>query len=433
MGGMRSKRWRIKGIGLALAARQFSTKQDKMAQSSARLALAFSCIGHATMHVMTALYFTIVIGLQHAWGLDYDTLIRLWTFGALLVGLGAPLAGWLGDRWSESGMMVVFYALTGVGGIAAGLADGTTALWIGLAVLGLGASIYHPVGMAWLVRTVPNPGRALGFLGVFGGVGIASAALIAGGLMAVSSWRAAFIVPGLFSLGMAAALLYLKIAGRVVDGEGQGAATRKESRGDMYRAFIFLTVTMAAGAAIFHSLLTTMPELFEQRMTSLVGSSILGVGALVTLVFLGGAAAQIGGGILVDRYSIKAIYVTGLAIQIPVLVLVGQFIGAPLLVAAIAAVAVSSFIIPAENLMLARYTPAHRRGLAYGAKFVLAFGIAPLAVQLVGWTSTLPGGFAVLLWILAGLGTLALLAAFGLPNGRKIAAKAVPTVPAPAE
>ena len=192
-------------------------------------------------------------------------------------------------------------------------------------------------------------------------------------------------------------------------------------------------MTMAAGAAIFHSLLTTMPELFEQRMTSLVGSSILGVGALVTVVFLGGAAAQIGGGILVDRYSIKAIYVTGLTIQIPVLVLVGQFIGAPLLVAAIAAVAVSSFIIPAENLMLARYTPAHRRGLAYGAKFVLAFGIAPLAVQLVGWTSTLPGGFAVLLWILAGLGTLALLAAFGLPNGRKIAAKAVPTVPAPAE
>lgn len=404
-----------------------------MAQSSARLAMAFSCTGHAVMHVMTALYFTVVIGLQQAWNLDYDTLIRLWTAGALMVGLGAPLAGWLGDRWSESGMMVIFFAVTGVGGIAAGLADDTTALWIGLIVLGIGASIYHPVGMAWLVRTVPNPGRALGFLGVFGGIGIASAALIAGGLMTLINWRAAFIAPGVVSLGLACALLYYRQTGRVVDGDSEVERPRKESRGDMYRAFIFLTVTMAAGAVIFQSMLTSMPELFEQRMTSLVGSSILGVGALVTVVFLGGAAAQIIGGILVDRHSIKMIYMVGLAIQVPVLILVGQLFSAPLLVAAVGAVVVSSLIIPAENLMLARYTPAGRRGLAYGAKFVLAFGIAPLAVQLVGWSSGQTGGFTLLLWILAGLGFVALLASVFLPNDRKSATNPDAAFAAPAE
>ncbi|MEM7444224.1 MAG: MFS transporter [Pseudomonadota bacterium] len=413
-----------------------------MALSSARLALSFSCIGHAAMHVMTAIYFTIVIALQGSWHLDYDTLIRLWTVGALLVGLGAPIAGWLGDRWSESGMMVVFFAITGAGGVAAGLADGTTALWIGLAVLGLGASIYHPVGLSWLVRTVPNPGRALGFLGVFGGVGIASAALIAGGLIAIAGWRAAFLAPGVICLGLAVALFYFRQTGRVADGDGLEVNPRKESRGDMYRAFIFLTITMAAGATIFHSLLTAMPEMFEQRMSALVGTSIFGVGALVTLVYLGGAAAQIVGGMLVDRYSIKAIYLVGLLIQVPMLAVMGQVFSAPLLVAAIAAASVASFIIPAENLMLARYTPAHRRGLAYGAKFILAFGIAPVAVQLVGWSSIQPSGFTLLLWILTGLGALALLAAIFLPNDRKSQSQTIdrqpagnspPTAVAPAE
>ncbi len=425
---------------LAYLAIQFSiscqrisqAQRTSMARSSARLALAFSCIGHSTMHVMTALYFTIVIGLQQAWGLDYDTLIRLWTVGALLVGLGAPLAGWLGDRWSESGMMVVFFAVTGIGGIAAGLADNTTALWIGLVVLGLGASIYHPVGMSWLVRTMPNPGRALGILGVFGGVGVASAALIAGGLMALVSWRAAFIAPGLVSLGLAAALFYYRSTGKVVDGDSHLAPMRKESRGDMYRAFIFLTVTMAIAALIFHSMVTSMPELFEQRMTALVGNSILGVGALVTVVFLTGALAQIVGGIMVDRHSIKLIYVVGITMQVPVLVLVAYLFSAPLLIAATVYVVISSFVIPAENLMLARYTPAGRRGLAYGAKFVLSFGIAPLAVQLVGWSSGEPAGFTLLLWILTGLGAVAVIAGIFLPNDRK-SARGATTVAVPAE
>ena len=37
--------------------------------------------------------------------------------------------------------------------------------------------------------------------------------------------------------------------------------------------------------------------------------------------------------------------------------------------------------LPAENMLLARYTPESRHGLVFGIKFVLAFGAAPLAVQ----------------------------------------------------
>jgi MFS family permease len=151
-----------------------------MSKRSGRLAIIFSCIGHAQMHVLAALYLTVVLALEADWKLTYDHLLRLWTLGALLIGLGAPLAGWLGDRWSESRMMVLFHVLTGAGAVAAGLAADETGLVVGLALLGVGASIYHPVGLSWIVKNAENRGSALAWNGIFGGIGIAAAGIVAG-------------------------------------------------------------------------------------------------------------------------------------------------------------------------------------------------------------------------------------------------------------
>lgn len=101
------------------------TREDR----SGMLSVAFSCLGHATMHILAALYLTVVLVLEDGWaGMSYDDLIRLWTIGSLMIGLGAPLAGWLGDRWSESRMMVLMFLLTGAGSMLAGLADTPTQL-----------------------------------------------------------------------------------------------------------------------------------------------------------------------------------------------------------------------------------------------------------------------------------------------------------------
>ena len=48
-----------------------------MSPASTRLSLGFSCIGHAFMHVLSALYLTVVLGLERDWAIGYDELIRL--------------------------------------------------------------------------------------------------------------------------------------------------------------------------------------------------------------------------------------------------------------------------------------------------------------------------------------------------------------------
>lgn len=383
------------------------------------------------MHVLTALYITVAVGLERVWQTPYDSLMGLWIMGSLLIGLGAPLAGWLSDRWSEARMMVGFFLLTGVGAIAAGLADGRTALWIGLCVLGLGGSIYHPVGIAWIVRTAEKPGQAMGLMGFFGALGIALAAVIAGGLTALFSWRIAFLLPGAISVAIGVLLVLAIRGGFIVEAAAARTASVKIGRGEAVRAFIFLTLTMAAGALIFNAMHTGMPKWLEQRTLGLGGGSPLDlgtIGLLVTAVYLAAAGSQFLGGWLTDRYPARLVYAAGFALQAPLILLAAWAVDLPLVVVAGIVVFLSTAVVPAENVLLARYTPAGRRGLAYGAKFVLAFGIAPIAVKLVAVASTWPGGIASLVAMLSGVALVALVAALLVPTERTapVAPAAVP-------
>lgn len=403
------------------------------ALTSARLSIGFSCVGHATMHVLTALYITVAVGLERLWAMPYDALMGLWIAGSLLIGLGAPLAGWLSDRWSEARMMVAFFVLTGAGSVAAGLADGQAALWLGLCVLGVGGSIYHPVGIAWIVRNADKPGQAMGFMGFFGALGIALAAGIAGGLTEAFSWRAAFILPGAVSIGIGLLLAAAIATGRIVDADRAKTAPAPIGRGEAIRAFVFLTLTMAAGALIFNAMHTGMPKWLEQRTLGLGGGEPLPlatVGLLVTTVYLLAAGSQFVGGWLADRYPARLVYAAGFAVQAPLILLAAAAVDLPLVAVAAVIVFVGTAIVPAENVLLARYTPANRRGLAYGAKFVLAFGIGPIAVKLVAVASTWSGGIATLIGGLSVVALVALIAALLVPRTEPRSPVRVAAVPA---
>jgi FSR family fosmidomycin resistance protein-like MFS transporter len=71
------------------------------------------------------------------------------------------------------------------------------------------------------------------------------------------------------------------------------------------------------------------------------------------------------------------------------------------------AVFLNSAVLPSENMLLARYTPRHRRGLGFGFKFVVSFSTAPLAVEFASYVQERTGEF---LWLFAALAALALAA-----------------------
>ena len=81
-----------------------------------------------------------------------------------------------------------------------GFAQTPLQIGIGLFAIGMFAAIYHPVGLAIVVAKWKNTGMRIAVNGVWGNLGVASAALITGYLIDNGGWRVAFIAPGVFSI-----------------------------------------------------------------------------------------------------------------------------------------------------------------------------------------------------------------------------------------
>ena len=71
----------------------------------------FLNLGHAYDHLFMLLFTTVVLGLEHEPGFEdsYGGLLALSITGFIAFGAGSLPAGWLGDRWSRPGMMIVFF------------------------------------------------------------------------------------------------------------------------------------------------------------------------------------------------------------------------------------------------------------------------------------------------------------------------------------
>lgn len=403
----------------------------------ARLTVLFASAGHFLHHVLTGVFLTLAVILERVWEKPYAEIIPLWTAGAMMIGLGAPAAGWLADRFGHARMMAVFYLGIGASAVAAGVVSGPSGMAVALGAVGLFGAIYHPVGMAWVSMAAPIAirGRIMGWLGIAGSIGVALAAVIAGGLAEVAGWRAALIVPGLVTIAGGALLMLAIAGGRVASAPAhaaramQGAATVADSRAPM-GVLVVLAVTFSLGSVVYAAFSTALPKWLSDSLGLDAGEAAQ-LGFVVGATLLAGSVGQLVGGRLADRLPFKWLYVATFALKLVPLAVAGA-LGGP---AAVVAAAVIGFTFdmsaPVENLLLARYSSGRRRGLAFGMKFAMGFAAAPLGVNLVAWAyADGAGGAGVLFAILAGLTATMLAAALLLPREAASSARAVP---APAE
>ena len=333
------------------------------------------------MHMFAAFYFVLILSIEVDWSVSYDELIKLWSLGALLIGLGAIPFGWLSDRWSRSSMMVIMFFGMGASSIFCGLSSSKLTLFIGLSILGLACSIYHPVGIAWIVNSAKKKGKALGINGIFGGVGIGSGAFIAGFLLKFFSWNFTFIIPGLISIMIGLFLLFLILSERISFKNLKSEfINEKNSTNNIIIIAVIMLCAMFGIGLTFHIMQTSLPKVFDIRLYNF---STFKIGSTIGIIyFLSGLMTFIGG-ILADKYSLKKIYICGLAGQVPCYLAIAYFSDLPLIFVCLLAAILNSSILPAENILLSKFTPEKHHGLIYGCKFIIAFGSGPLAVFLV--------------------------------------------------
>jgi MFS family permease len=340
-------------------------------------------------------------------------------------------------------MMTAFFVGIGASSIATGLAAGPVGLAVGLTLIGLFASIYHPVGTAMVVQGVTDVGRRLGINGVAGNLGVAAAALTAGALADLIHWRAAFIVPGALAVltGLAFAVLceappaVLRVqerSGGKADASPQGPRSAAEAARNaaLLRVYVVLMLTTLCGGLIFNATLVALPKVFAVRLTGLAGSTF-GVAGLVSAVYVFGAMAQIGVGYLLDRYSLRRILMGVAGLQAPFLLLAARANEVALLAVAAAMMLTIFGTIPIHDTLVARNTSEGWRSRIYSLKYLISLGISSLAVPLVSFVYGVTQEFVALFVLFAVLSLLIVAIGSFLPKGDRPPVEGIaPALPA---
>jgi MFS family permease len=383
-------------------------------------ALWFLNLAHAYDHFFLLIFPTAVLALAPAWGLSYGEALAFGTAAFVTFGAGTLPAGWLGDRWSRGHLMSIFFIGIGLSAILTGLASGPITLTLGLGLLGLFASIYHPVGTALVIQNAKATGQSLGVNGVFGNLGVAGAALVTGLITEWAGWRVAFVLPGAIAV-LTGILFAIKVAPAMTGELATRPAARKApaAQDALIRVFVVVGVSALFGGIIFHGTTIALPKIFQERLAGQVGD-IGTIGVLVAAVFTLAAFAQIAVGRLLDRYGARLILPLIVAPQVLLLALAVQLSGWAMLFLAAALMLLVFGEIPITAWLVGQYTPSHWQSRIFGVQYVLSLGVSAIVVPMIAVLHDRTGGFGALFVVLASAAALVALVALLLPRRTQV-------------
>ena len=390
-----------------------------------RTRFMFLNAGHFLDHYLMLVFASVAaFQLTTEWEMEYHQLIPYATPGLVAFGLCAIPAGWLADKWSRPAMMSIFFIGIGASAIFTSVTNTPIGMAVGLTFTGIFAAIYHPVGIAMVVQGRQKMGMPLAVNGIFGNMGVASAALITGLLIDNLGWRSAFLVPGIISILIG--LIYWRFesrpAGSIIDSDEtqkssiEGVALSSDI---VKRIFIIVLIVTMFGGLIFQSTTFALPKIFEERLQDLAGTASL-VGFYTFLVFSIAAFAQLVVGYLLDKYAARTILLWIAAMQSVLFALMFNLTGLPALIVAMAFMLLVFGEIPITDVLVGKIVRSEWRSRAYALTYLIGFSVSAAAVPMIAFIHE-DWGFNSLFMLLASFAFFISIAAWFLPTQRVLA------------
>lgn len=395
-------------------------------------------MGHFFDHFFTLIFASVAaLALSREWGLGYAELLGYATPGFFAFGLFALPAGWLADRWNRDGMMVVFFIGIGLSSMLAGFSQTALQMGVALFVIGIFGAIYHPVGLAIVTSTWKNTGMRIAVNGVWGNLGVASAALVTGYFIDHGGWRAAFIIPGALSIAIGCVYACLRWQALRADSGGPAAVkadaaqpASAEYKALLIRVSAIVFITAAISSIVFQSTTFALPKIFDERLQGIAGSMAEAwksgggagqsdvatmVGMFAFAVFAIASLAQLVAGKLLDQYGPRSIFMGAAIIQIVF------FAAMPGLHEGIALAVALGFMlgafgqIPINDFLIGKMASGQYRARIYAVRYVVSFTVLAATLPFVAvvydnW------GFDTLFRVLSVLAILILVTVVYLPR-----------------
>jgi MFS family permease len=338
--------------------------------------------------------------------------------------------------------MCVFFVGIGITAILTSMAGSPLQVGAGLFVIGIFAAIYHLVGLAIVSMKWKNTGMRIAMNGVWGNLGVASAALITWYMIDNGGWRMAFILPGVFSILTGIAYFVLQRDEIRADGAKDKAA-KKEAAAPLpadYKALLIrvsaiVFLTTAVSSIIFQSTTFALPKMLDERLQGFAGrlaemleptaatgqsDTVTIIGILAFIVFAVASMAQLVVGKILDKHGQKQVFMTVAAIQIVF------FAAMPGLQDGVALAVSLGFMlgafgqIPINDFMIGKMNsgPAHAR--IYGVRYIISLTVLAASLPMIAFVHSNWGVDALFL-ILAAAALVILVAVFTLPKKLPIA------------
>ena len=371
-------------------------------------------IGHFLDHFMMLIFAKAAFDAGRHFGLSYDEIIIYGTLGLFLFGAAAPLAGWLADKYSRSLIIIIYPFGVSLGAFLCFLSSSPIMLGFSIGVIGFFAAIFHPVGIAMLIRDSNKVGIRLGVNGVWGNMGVAAAPVLTGFIILNSNWQLSFLVPSLICLifGIAQLRGFKEI-------DIKEEKTKQKISNGLVEGWkivlLSLTMTTLAGGFIFGSLTFLIPRIFEVNLSG-ISVDIAITGLLAGIVYAIASLSQVGVGYLIDRYSPKIILgFVGIG-QFLLIYLSSLYIDYALFFVMLMAMFFVFGQVPITDAILVRYVDDQWRARILSVKFLINLcagaSVLPLVSLFLGYGYT----FSDLLTILSCLAIFVVISAYMLPK-----------------
>lgn len=318
-------------------------------------------------------------------------------------------------------MIAVFFVGIGLASILTAAAQSPMQIGFALFVVGMFAAIYHPVGLAIVTERWKNTGMRLAVNGVWGNLGVGSAALITGYFIDHGGWRMAFVAPGLVSILFGAIygiMFWPEIKPRRADPSRPKphvtpVATSADYRAMLWRISAIVFITTAVSSIIFQSTTFALPKVFDERLRGLA-STATGLGQLAFMVFAVASVGQLIVGYALDRVGPRLVFMTVAMVQAVFFAIMPGLIDGPALLCAVAFMLAAFGQIPINDYMISRMAQGEFRARVFGLRYVISFTVLAATLPLIKFVYA-TWGFDTLFRILAATATVILVVVSRLP------------------
>ena len=368
-----------------------------MLNKESKIILWITGASHFSVHASMLIFPAIMITLQDYLNVGLDTLGWMYMLSSFMFGLGSIPAGFLENKFGGRNLLVVFQIGASISGLIIIFANDLTIMALGMMLLGLSASIYHPAGLTIISRRVLQTSKAMGYHGIAGSLGLAAGPLLAAWFASIIDWRFAYFTMIVIWVILSVVTVFL-IPAEHISVDVKEKITPKRS---ILRPLItYYFITSLIGLA-FTGFITYMPIFFSNNAYSFlfINDKIFAGGIATTIVLIAGIPGQYFGGKWGDSYSKTRILFITCIMHVPLLLVFYYGSGLIILISGILLGFVHFIYQPIGNAMIAEYTSSSSRGIGYGFSFFLSFGVGSIASGAGGVLAVQYGVSSVFLFV----------------------------------